>query len=217
MKTTIKIKFFAITILMASMVAGNIVEANAQTRNSRNSKKGERKENSLKQKSYRWNDHHRNDRRIRAYSEIRRYGDTREKGTYRKFSRRDNEWKKHGTPNYYRHYDSRHGYAKRRDFYYHPNYGRTYRRFHSDPFVFRYKHGRYYYYNGYFCDYRPGIGYVIIDIPYLTVFTELPFRCKRIGFHGNVYYQYGNLYFEALPYGYRLVPSPFRINISATF
>lgn len=255
MKTTIKIRLFAITVLMAAIVAGNNFEANAQHRDSRNDKKETKRESSSYNKSFEKsrNDHSRNDRNdreIRSYSDTRRYGDAKQNDVYRRHEneRREsdqdryrgnnnshndwgksdqdrykgnrkphNDWGKYEKPVYHKPYDSNYRHAEHRDIYVHPKFGRTYRKFYSNPFVFRHNHGRYYYYDGHFCDYRPGIGYVIVDIPYLTVFTELPFRCTRIRLFGNTYYQYGNLYFEPLSYGYRLVPSPLQVHISARF
>lgn len=238
MKTTIKIRLFAITVLMAAIVAGNNFKANAQHRDSRNDKRETRKESTNFNKSLEKgrSDHSRNDnndREIRTYSDTRRFGDAKQNDANRRHenerydsnqgrykgndSKSHNGWGKYEKPVYHKPYDSNYRHAEHRDIYVHPKYGKTYRKFYSNPFVFRHKHGRYYYYDGHFCDYRPGIGYVIIDIPYLTVFTELPFHCNRIRLFGNTYYQYGNLYFEPLPYGYRLVPSPVQVHISARF
>lgn len=103
-------------------------------------------------------------------------------------------------------------------YYVHPQYGRVYRKFDRNPYIFRYPQGRYYYYDGHFCEYRTGLGYVIIDAPLFTVFSELPFACKRIRIDGRVYYRYNGLYFEAHPHGYRLVPSPQRgVHLSINF
>jgi len=237
METTTKIRLFAITALMAAIVAGSSFEASAQHRDSRNGKKVERRESPSSQKSYtsKRDDHSRSDgsdREIRSYSDTRRYSDAKQNDSYRRHEneyrnndrdRHDgnsshNDWNNHGygKPNYHKHYEvERH--ASHHDYYHHPKYGKTYRKFYSNPYVFRHNHGRYYYYDGHFCNYRPGIGYVVVDIPYLTVFTELPFHCARVRIHGDVYYQYGDLYFEPMPIGYRLVPSPIRIHISAQF
>ncbi len=235
MKTTIKIRFFAITALMAAIVVGNNFEANAQRRDSREGKQEERSESPSNQKIENKRDDHsrndRDDREIRSYSDTRRYEYAKQNDSYRRHEneRRDYDQEKnkgthseydrerHEKSDYQRYYDRKDSHADHRDFYYHSQYGKTYRNFHSNPLVFRHNHGRYYYYDGHFCDYRPGIGYVIVDIPYLTVFATLPFHCNRIRIHGNVYYQYGNLYFEVLPIGYRLVRSPLQIQISAHF
>ncbi|MDX9880857.1 MAG: hypothetical protein RBS73_02250 [Prolixibacteraceae bacterium] len=236
MKTTTKIRLFAITALMATIVAGTSLEVNGQQRDSRNGKKEERKESPSTRKfeDNKRNDHSRDDRsarEIRSHSDINRYGDTRQNDIYR---RHENErrnygnqehkgnsshshWDKHKKPDHRKHYDTGKHAGHYHHYYHHPKYGKIYPRFYSNPFVFHHKHGRYYYYDGHFCDYRPGIGYIVVDIPYLTIFSELPFHCTRVRIHGNVYYRYGNLYFEALPIGYRLVPSPIQVHISARF
>ena len=236
MKTTIKFRFFATTLLMAAIVAGTNFEASAQNRENRNGKKEERREspsnqkfNTRKRDNQSQND--RSGREVRPHNEGNRYSDAKPDNNYR---RRENEYRnndqdrkrepnyrndleKQKKPNYQKHYDGKDEHATRPDSYVHPKYGRTYRSFHNNPFVLNHNRGRYYYYDGHFCDYRPGIGYVIIDIPYLTVFTRLPFHCNRVKVRGRTFYQYGSLYFEALPVGYRLVPSPIQINISAHF
>ncbi len=238
MKTTTKIRLFAITALMATIAAGSSFEANAQQRNSRdsrNNQREDRKESSFNQKSYNNRDgHSRNDRDAR---EIRPSGDIRQQDKISKsdvYRRHENENKryapdknkgknpydapkKYEKPNYHKHYDGKYSHNQHPDFYHHPTYGKTYRRFYTTPYVLQHGHGRYYYYNGHFCSYRPGIGYVTVNVPFLTVFSHLPFHCKKVRIHGNVYYRYGNLYFEALPIGYRLVPSPVQVHISARF
>lgn len=237
MKTTTKIRLFAITVLMAAIVAGTNFEASAQRRDSKNNQRETKKENKTNYKSLDKGriDHSKNDRsdrEIRSYSDTRRFEDAKKNDNHRRqvTNRHDDNHNKYqdnsksnynkgkyNNPVYHKPYSTNYKYAEHRNVYMHSKYGKTYRKFNSNPYVFRHNHGRYYYYDGHFCDYRPGIGYVIIDIPYLTVFNELPFRCNRVCLLGNTYYQYGNLYFQALPHGYRLVPSPVQVHISARF
>lgn len=99
----------------------------------------------------------------------------------------------------------------------HPKYGRVYDRFDSKPFVFRHKHGDYYYFGNQFYTYRKGVGYYVVEPPRNVYFSELPFRCERVYANGHVYYRNGDLFFSYSPRGYVIASPPIQVNLSLRF
>jgi hypothetical protein len=99
----------------------------------------------------------------------------------------------------------------------HPQYGRVYRHFEGRPVVLRNNHRDYYYDGNRFYTFRPGIGYCAVDFPQNVYFERLPFACEQVYVNGIRYYRHNDLYFRLFGGGYQVVPSPFRITISARF
>jgi len=56
-----------------------------------------------------------------------------------------------------------------------------------------------------------------VGIPSQVVFTYLPVGYEEVFIGGDLYYRYGEVYFEYSPYGYRIIPRPSGIVISARF
>lgn len=110
-------------------------------------------------------------------------------------------------------YDYYHGYRPysykyHKHYYHHPKYGHVIKRFVVKPVVFVFNHTPFYCYDGYFFNYRRGVGYILTDLPYGVVFPELPYDYERVFINGYLYYRVGNLFFEYDGFGYRLVYYP---------
>jgi len=114
-------------------------------------------------------------------------------------------------------YWNKHYKYDRKYAYHHPKYGHVYSRFHVNPVrIHHHVHGDYYFYGGHYYRHYHGIGYVQIEIPRHMVFNHLPFQCELVRVGPQVYYRYGDMYFERYSHGYRLAPS-IGIQISAHF
>lgn len=87
----------------------------------------------------------------------------------------------------------------------------------SHAIVFHHNHGNYFYHHGGFYQYHPAKGYYRVGVPTGMVFEYLPVGYKRVYIGGQLYYRYGDIYFEYSPWGYRIVPHPVGIVITAHF
>ncbi len=96
------------------------------------------------------------------------------------------------------------------NYYYHPYYGHVISRFVSRPYLFMHNRHRYYSIDGHFFRYEPGIGYVLVDMPYGYTFDFLPQGYQTVFINGYVYFRVGNLFFEYTDYGFSLVHYPER-------
>ncbi|MCK3685640.1 hypothetical protein [Maribellus sp. YY47] len=119
-------------------------------------------------------------------------------------------WNYDSWRDYYRGYNPR-SYSYSKYYFHHPYYGHVLSRFDYRPVVFVHNHHQYYCYNGHFFRYRPGVGYILVDLPYGFNFQYLPRgQYERVNINGYVYFRIGNLFFEASNYGYSLVHYPER-------
>jgi hypothetical protein len=169
--------------------------------------------------------HRKNDRENENYRKEYRDNEKREKGN-REYTKNDYKSdrkelnKRHlrhrDVVVYTPHYSKKYGHSHR-NYSVHPKYGRVYDRFDSKPYVFRHKHGDYYYFGNQFYNYRKGIGYYVVEPPRNIYFNDLPFRCERVYVNGHVYYRNGDLYFSYSPRGYVIAPAPIHINLSLRF
>lgn len=103
------------------------------------------------------------------------------------------------------------------EYFEHPRYGRVYQRFDRTPIVLRHDRDDYYYYRDHFYTYRPGIGYCAVEFPRNIFFSQLPLDCDQVYIDGRLFFRNGDLYFRHYPDGYRVVPSPIGITITARF
>ncbi len=142
-----------------------------------------------------------------------------DRGYYRKYDYRnhrhwDRSWEKYRWDFYswrdYYHGYNPYSYRYHRYYYHHPLYGHVISRFVYNPDIFIHNHNRYFCYDGRFFRYMPGIGYVLVDIPFGTVFDGLPYGYERVYVNGYVYFRVGNLFFETNGLGFRLVHYPER-------
>jgi hypothetical protein len=118
-------------------------------------------------------------------------------------------WNHNSWQNYYSYYD-RYSYCNHKYYYRHPYYGHVIRRFTVEPIFFIHNHNRYYCYDGHFFRYRPGIGYILTDIPYGMTFEYLPNDYERVYINGYLYFRVNNLFFESTLAGYQLIHYPER-------
>lgn len=118
-------------------------------------------------------------------------------------------WNHNSWKNYYSYYD-RYSYRHHKNYYHHPYYGHVIRRFINRPTIFIHNHNRYYSYDGHFFRYRPGVGYILVDIPFGMTFEYLPDDFERVYINGYLYFRVGNLFFENTRTGYQLVHYPER-------
>jgi hypothetical protein len=118
-------------------------------------------------------------------------------------------WNHYSWQNYYSYYD-RYSYCNHKYYYHHPYYGHVIRRFAVQPTFFIHNHNRYYCYDGHFFRYRPGIGYILADIPYGMTFEYLPNDYERVYINGYLYFRVNNLFFEYTHAGYQLIHYPER-------
>jgi hypothetical protein len=134
---------------------------------------------------------------------------------YHKSKHWDHRWEQYrwnygSWVDYYRGYNP-YSYRYHRYYYHHPRYGHVIRRFEVMPVAFYHDHRRYYCYNGHFFNFRPGIGYILVDLPYGFTFDYLPGGYyERVYINGYLYFRVGNLFFESTGYGFRLVHYPER-------
>lgn len=118
-------------------------------------------------------------------------------------------WNHNSWYNYYSYYD-RYSYCNHKYYYHHAYYGHVIRRFVVQPVVFTHNHYRYYCYDGHFFRYRPGVGYILVDIPYGMTFEYLPNDYERVYINGYMYFRVNNLFFEYTHEGYQLIHYPER-------
>lgn len=83
--------------------------------------------------------------------------------------------------------------------------------------VFRHHHGDYFFYHGSFYRYHPVRGYYRVAVPGSVVFSHLPVGYEKVFIGGGYYYRYGKVFFEYTPYGYRIIPRPSGLIITARF
>lgn len=235
MKTKMNFRNLA-AVLITTVIVASSMQVDAQRRNDsktvredKNEQPTAREKYEQKQRSenrddrsdHQYNHSQKSDRtaRLRDNEEIRERKSKFDPDDRYDFRKHDSHKynRKYEKPNFHKHESEWRNDDHRRMYYHHPKYGKVYRKFDHNPHVFRHQHGRYYYYDGHFCEFRNGLGYVIIDAPLFTVFGELPFACKRIRIDGRIYYRYNGLYFESHPHGYRLVPSPYKVHLSFNF
>jgi hypothetical protein len=112
---------------------------------------------------------------------------------------------------------SKKNYHAHLNYYNHPQHGRVYIRFDHNPIVFKTQYGNYYYSENNFYRYHDGIGYCAAEPPRNQYFRYLPVECRKVYINGQMFFRNGDLFFELLPRGYVLVPSPFEIRFSARF
>jgi hypothetical protein len=124
--------------------------------------------------------------------------------TWEAYSWNVNSWR-----DYYSGYHP-YSYKFHRHYYFHPGYGHVVRKFGYRPDYFVHNNVRYYNYNGHFFRHFPGVGYVLVDMPYGLVFQKLPRNVERAYINGYLYFRVGNLFFEKNPYGYALIHYPER-------
>lgn len=118
-------------------------------------------------------------------------------------------WNVNSWCNYYSYYDP-YSYRNYRYYYHHPHYGHVIRKFSARPMVFIHNHHKYYCYDGHFFSYRPGIGYILVDMPFGVTFAMIPDNYDTVYINGYMYYRVGNLFLEYTPAGYQLVHYPER-------
>ncbi|MBN1819611.1 MAG: hypothetical protein JXR31_16780 [Prolixibacteraceae bacterium] len=116
-------------------------------------------------------------------------------------------WNNRSWRDYYGSYRP-HAYLYNKYYFHHPKYGHVIRRFINKPVIFVYNHVPYYCYDGYFYNYRRGIGYILTDLAYNLIFPELPYGYETVYINGYVYFRVGNLFFEYVGNGYQLVYYP---------
>jgi hypothetical protein len=118
-------------------------------------------------------------------------------------------WNDQSWNDYYRGYRP-YSFRNDRFYYHHPTFGDVLRRFLFKPVMFVYNRVPYYCYDGYFFTYQRQVGYVLTDLPYGIVFPELPYGYEEVYINGYLYYRIGNLFFEYVGDGFRLVFYPER-------
>jgi hypothetical protein len=118
-------------------------------------------------------------------------------------------WNHNSWRNYYSYYDP-YSYRHHKYYFQHPYYGHVIRRFVYEPAIFIHNHNRYYCYDGHFFRHRPGVGYILVDIPYGIQFEYIPSDYEMVSINGYLYYRVGNLFFEYSRSGYELVHYPER-------
>lgn len=119
-------------------------------------------------------------------------------------------WNYNSWRDYYGGYNPR-AFVYYKYYYHHPYYGHVIRRFDFRPVVFVHNHYKYYCYDGHFFRYRPGIGYVLVDLPYGFTFEMIPSQYySRVYINGYLYFRVGNLFFESNGMGFSLIHYPDR-------
>lgn len=83
--------------------------------------------------------------------------------------------------------------------------------------VFHHNHGNYFFHHGRFYQYHPARGYYRVGVPTGLVFEYLPTGYREVRVGGQLYYRYGNIFFEYSPWGYRIIPQPAGMVITAHF
>lgn len=130
----------------------------------------------------------------------------------------------------YSHADKKHPYEKHNGHhnyinvysYHHPG---TYNAWHfpapwkyaRHAIVFHHNHGNYFFHHGRFYQYHPSRGYYRVGVPAGLVFEYLPSGYKKIYIGGQLYYRYGEIFFEYSPWGYRIIPQPTGMIVTAHF
>ncbi|HCE56232.1 MAG TPA: hypothetical protein DER09_00190 [Prolixibacteraceae bacterium] len=147
-------------------------------------------------------------------SEIRNHNKQGKKYNSGHYNHWDNHWEyyrwNHNSwRNYYSYYDP-YSYRHHKYYFQHPYYGHVIRRFVYEPAIFIHNHNRYYCYDGHFFRHRPGVGYILVDIPYGMQFEFIPDDYEMVNINGYLYYRVGNLFFEYTRSGYELVHYPER-------
>ena len=228
MKTR-KMRLIALMITLAAVMTG--VHAEAQRRETGTQRNTLKKEVRQAKKTKRFNDnaYQQVDRNKQLKSSSREYrssnsasGLNRNRGQVR--SDRDYQpkgkahWSKSAKSSKYSKKQWNSYYKHNRKYaYHHPKYGHVYKRFHINPVrIHHHAHGDYYFYGGHYYRHHHGIGYVRIEIPRHMVFSHLPFQCELVRVGPQVYYRYGDMYFERYAHGYRLAPTV-SIQFSAHF
>jgi hypothetical protein len=133
-------------------------------------------------------------------------------------------------PQTYSHSNPNNGYAKEHHYYHHTStysYHRpiTYHTWHypapweyaRHAIVFRHDHGDFFFHHGRFYRYHPVRGYYRVAHPSTIVFNYLPIGYEEVFIGGGLYYRYGEVFFEYSPWGYRMVPRPAGLIITARF
>jgi hypothetical protein len=133
---------------------------------------------------------------------------------YRNYSHWDRNWEGYrwndlSWNDYYNVYKP-YSFRYDRHYYHHPAFGDVIRRFSFKPIIFIHNRIPFYCYDGYFFNYHKGVGYVLTDLPYGIVFPELPYGYEEVYINGYLYFRLGNLFFEYVGDGYRLVYYPER-------
>lgn len=133
---------------------------------------------------------------------------------YRTYNHWDRKWEHYrwnrtSWVDYYAGYN-RYSYRYHPYYYHHNYYGHVISRFNYQPQVFVYNNNEYYNFDGNFFMYRPGIGYILVDIPLGMVFDYLPNSYEQVNINGYLYFRVGNLFFEHNGFGFELVHFPGR-------
>ena len=119
-------------------------------------------------------------------------------------------WNYNSWCDYYRGYNPL-SFVYYRYYFHDPRYGHVIRRFDFRPMVFINNYDRYYFFEGHFFRHLPGVGYVLVDLPYGFTFDVLPTGYyERAYINGYLYFRVGNLFFESTGFGYSLVHYPER-------
>ncbi len=125
-------------------------------------------------------------------------------------------WSFNSWRDYYSGYNP-YSYRYYKYYYHHPYYGEVISRFINPPLVFIHNNIRYYCYDGHFFRYHEGIGYILVDMPFGTVFNYIPVDYDRVYINGYQYFRVGNLFFEYDNIGFHLIHYPeryFSVNVS---
>lgn len=119
-------------------------------------------------------------------------------------------WNYNSWRDYYSGYNP-YSFVYYKNYYHHPRFGHVIRSFDFRPVVFLHNHLRYYCFDGHFFRYRPGVGYILVDLPFGFTFDLLPAGYyERAYINGYLYFRVGNLFFESTAFGFSLVHFPER-------
>lgn len=136
------------------------------------------------------------------------------KYNYHTYDHWNNDWENYrwNVSSWVDYYDGYHPYSftYHRHYYHHPVYGHVIRRFKHRPDVFVVNHRNLYVYDGHFFRHVRGVGYVLVDMPYGLMVNYLPDHYQRVYINGFPYFRVGNLFFEPVNHGFRLVHYPER-------
>ena len=118
------------------------------------------------------------------------------------------------------------GYSHNDHGYYHANHHpRTYNawnfpapwKYSAHAVVFRHAHDDYFFYNNVFYRYSPYRGYYTVGCPEGIIFTYLPVGYNEVMVNGRIYYRYGNVFFEPVYEGYRVINPPSGLFVTFNF